>query len=137
MGGKFTRVCHCPIRNSSATLSNHSLVSFVNKLPAKTLFFFFFFKSKCLVEITKLLTSLNGLLTCTNQCCIFRFATSFGLAIGMKYFGTSQYRHSVSGLPQIYIYIYIYINFILFDVICITNVILRLKNLYYLILFVC
>jgi hypothetical protein len=34
------------------------------------------------------------------------------------------------------IYIYIYINFILFDVICITNVILRLKNLYYLILFV-
>ena len=33
-------------------------------------------------------------------------------------------------------YIYIYINFILFDVIYLTNVILRLKNLYYLILII-
>jgi hypothetical protein len=31
--------------------------------------------------------------------------TRFGLAIGMEYFGTGQYRRSVSGLPQIYIYI--------------------------------
>ena len=32
--------------------------------------------------------------------------------------------------------IYIYINFVLFDVICLTNVILKLKNLYYLMLFI-
>ena len=34
-----------------------------------------------------------------NQCCIFRFGTRFGLAIGMEYFGTGQYRRSVSDLP--------------------------------------
>jgi hypothetical protein len=45
-----------------------------------------------------------------NQSCKYHFGGRFGLAIGMKYFGTSQYRHSVSGLPLIYIYIYIYIN---------------------------
>ena len=44
------------------------------------------------------------------QSCIFRFGTRFGLAIGMEYFGTGQYRRSVSGLPQKYIYIYIYID---------------------------
>ena len=41
------------------------------------------------------------------QCCIFCFGTRFGLAIIMGYFGTDQYRRSVSDLPQIYIYIYI------------------------------
>ena len=40
------------------------------------------------------------------QNCTYRFGIRFGLAIGMRYFGTDQYRHSVSGLPQIYIYIY-------------------------------
>jgi hypothetical protein len=39
------------------------------------------------------------------QCCIFRFGTRFGLAIGTEYFGTGPFRRSVSGLPQIFIYI--------------------------------
>ena len=42
-----------------------------------------------------------------NQCCIFRFDTRFGLAIGTEYFGTGPFQRSVSGLPQIFIYIYI------------------------------
>jgi hypothetical protein len=42
-----------------------------------------------------------------KQSCEYRFGTRFGLAIGMEYFDTGQYRHSISGLPQIYIYIYI------------------------------
>ena len=46
--------------------------------------------------------------TCTNnQCCIFRFGSRFGLAIGMVYFGTGQYRRFVSGLT-LYIYLLIY-----------------------------
>ena len=49
-----------------------------------------------------------------NQSYIFRFDTRFGLAIGMRYFGTGQYRRSVSGLPQIYIYILIYYSIHLF-----------------------
>ena len=43
------------------------------------------------------------------QSCEYHFGFRFGLAIGMEYFGTSQYQCSVSGLLQIYIYIYIYI----------------------------
>ena len=51
---------------------------------------------------------------CLYQCCIFHFGTRFGLAIGMRYFGTGQYRRSVSGLPHIYIYILIYYSIHLF-----------------------
>jgi hypothetical protein len=40
-----------------------------------------------------------------SQCCIFRFDTRFGLAIGTEYFGIGPFRRSVSGLPQIFIYI--------------------------------
>jgi hypothetical protein len=40
------------------------------------------------------------------QSCIFRFGIHFDLVIGMGYFGTGQYRRSVSDLPHIYIYIY-------------------------------
>ena len=39
-----------------------------------------------------------------NQSCEFCFGTRFGLAIGMKYFGTGQYWRSISGFPQKYIY---------------------------------
>ena len=39
-----------------------------------------------------------------DQCCKIRF----GLAIGMVYFGTGQYRRFVSDLLYIYIYIYIF-----------------------------
>ena len=37
-----------------------------------------------------------------NQSGEYRFGIRFGLAIGMEYFGTGQYRCSVLGLPQIY-----------------------------------
>ena len=48
------------------------------------------------------------------QSCIYRFGIHFGLTIRMGYFGTGQYRCSVSGLPQIYIYILIYSSIHLF-----------------------
>jgi hypothetical protein len=58
---------------------------------------------------------LRDVLRWWNQCCIFRFGGRFGLAIGMVYFGTGQYRRFVSGLPlYIYIFIYIYLFICLF-----------------------
>ena len=53
-------------------------------------------------------------LTPNDQSCRYRFGTHFGLVIRMRYFGTGQYRRSVSDLPQIYIYIYIYIDLLLY-----------------------
>ena len=44
------------------------------------------------------------------QSCEYHFGVCSGLTIGMKYFGTDQYRCSVSSLLLIYIYIYIYIE---------------------------
>ena len=61
------------------------------------------------------------------QSCIYCFGTRFGLAIGIKYFGTGQYRRSVSGLPLIYIYInlliYMFIDQNLYNLLGIFNII--------------
>jgi hypothetical protein len=71
-----------------------------------------------LKDVTVILTQVWGLLSFLNistkqkwhynQSCRYCFGARFGLAIGMVYFGTDQYRRFVLGLP-LYIFTYLYV----------------------------
>ena len=72
-----------------------------------TIFLQFYEVASCYFFINTNIMS-HFLYSILYQSCRYRFTGHSGLAIGMVYFGTGQYRRFVSGLP-LYIYIYLFI----------------------------